>query len=107
MANTDLKGVIQEIVQECITAMKPADLVTGTVLSVSPLSVQPDASMPPIPKAALLLTTTVIGKIEHVQGGAGGTVEINPGLKAGDKVIMLRVSKGQRYLILSTISTGV
>lgn len=103
MASTDLKGVFQKLIQECMDAQKPADIMTGSVISLSPLSIQPDVSIPPIPEAGLILTTAVIAKTENVQGGNGGFVEINPGLKAGDKVLMLRVSKGQRYIVLSRL----
>ncbi len=103
MSNTNLKGTLQQLIQECVKAMKPADLLMGTVISVSPLSVQADVSMPPIPAAALILTTAVIQRTVPVQGGAGGTVEVIPGLKSGDKVLMLRVAEGQRYIILSTL----
>ena len=67
-----MKGVLQELIQECVKGMKPADMMTGTVLSVSPLSVQPDVSMPPIPAAALIMTTAVTLRTVPVQGGDGG-----------------------------------
>ena len=102
MSDTSLTGVIQNIVQECIKGLKLTDIMTGTVISVSPLSVQPDVSMPPLPASALILTSAVTAKTASVQGGSGGTVVINPGLAVGDNVIMLRVSKGNRYIILST-----
>lgn len=103
MSETNMKGVLQELIQECVKGMKPADMMTGTVLSVSPLFVQPDVSMPPIPAAALIMTTAVTLRTVPVQGGDGGTVVVNPGLQAGDKVLMLRVSGGQRYILLSTL----
>lgn len=103
MSETNLTGIIQKIVQECVNGMKPADMMTGTVISVSPLSVQPDVSMPPIPAAALILTSAVTAKTATVQGGEGGTVVINSGLAVGNHVLMLRVSKGNRYIILSTL----
>lgn len=103
MSDTNMKGVLQQLVQECVKGMKPADMMTGTVLSISPLHIQPDVSMPPIPEAALILTSSVTSRTVSVQGGSGGTVVINPGLEAGNKVLMLRVSGGQRYIILSTL----
>ncbi len=83
---SELVGVIQQIVQETVQAMKLTDKATGTVLSIAPLSVQTDISMQPIPAAALTLTDTVWGK-----------------LAAGDRVLMLRVQNGQQYIILSKI----
>ena len=83
---SELVGVIQQIVQNTIQAMKLTDKATGTVLSIAPLSVQTDSSMQPIPAAALTLTDTVQGE-----------------LAAGDRVLMLRVQNGQQYIILSKI----
>lgn len=103
MSNTSWLGVLQSITQENIKGLKMADMVTGTVVSSSPISVQPDITMPPIPSAALILTSAVKPKTATVQGGSGGTVVINEGLVSGDKVLMLRVSGGQRYIVLSKI----
>ena len=83
---SELVGVIQQIIQETVQAMKLTDKATGTVLSIAPLSVQTDSSMQPIPAAALTLTDTVQGE-----------------LAAGDRVLMLRVQNGQQYIILSKI----
>lgn len=101
---SSLIGVIQQIVQNTIQAMKLTDKATGTVISVTPLSVQPGMHMPPLPEAALVLTDAVKEKIAPVQGGAGGTVVVSEGLKPGDKVLMLRVQRGQQYILLSKIT---
>ena len=97
----ELIDVLQGIMQENSAALKPADVVMGTVTSVSPLSVQVQATMQNIPAAALILTSAVVAKTAQVQGGEGGTVIINEDLVVGDKVVMLGVSRGQRYIILS------
>ena len=82
----ELAGVIQQIVQNTIAAMKLTDKATGTVTCVSPLNVQMDIAMQPLPSAALFLTDTVRGN-----------------LNMGDRVFMLRVQNGQQYIILSKI----
>lgn len=97
----DLIDILNAISQNNQAAQKPADIAYGTVISVSPLSIQTVSTSPPIPAAALELTSSVVAQTATVQGGSGGTVVINPGLAAGDKVIMLRVAKGQRYIVLS------
>ena len=101
MPLADLIDVLHMIAQESADAQKPADIAYGTVISLSPLSIQIDATMQVLPAAAIVLTSAVIAKTAAVQGGEGGTVVINEGLQAGDKVVMLRVSKGQRYIVLS------
>ena len=100
---SELVGVIQQIVQNTIEAMKMADKATGTVESVSPLRVKIDSSIQSVPSAALLLTDTVRERVVPVQGGEG-TVTIREGLKEGDRVLMLKVRNGQQYIILSRIT---
>ena len=101
---SELIGVIQQIVQNSIRAMKLTDKVTGTVLSVNPLSVQTDINMPPLPAAAILLTDAVKEKVAPVQVGDGGSVMVSEDLKPGDRVLMLQVQHGQQYIILSRIT---
>ena len=100
---SELVGVIQQIVQNTIEAMKMADKATGTVESVSPLRVKIDSSIQSVSSAALLLTDTVRERVVPVQGGEG-TVTIREGLKEGDRVLMLKVQNGQQYIILSRIT---
>lgn len=100
---SELVGVIQQIVQNTIEAMKMADKATGTVESVSPLRVKIDSSIQSVPSAALLLTDTVRERVVPVQGGEG-TVTIREGLKEGDRVLMVKVQNGQQYIILSRIT---
>lgn len=96
----NLLGVMQEIMQENQKAMKPTEVAFGTVATVSPLSILVDGTSQPKPEAGLILTEAVIPKTVQVQGG-GGMVVVNKGLAVGDKVVMLRVSRGNRYIVLS------
>ena len=89
---TELLGVLQEIVKNYMNA------------KTSPLTIQTDTSLPPISGNALILTSNVIERTEQVKGGAGGTVTVTEGLKAGDKVLLLRVQKGQQFIVLSKIT---
>lgn len=86
--------------QENQKAMKPTEVAFGTVATVSPLSILVDGTSQPKPEAGLILTEAVIPKTVQVQGG-GGMVVVNKGLAVGDKVVMLRVSRGNRYIVLS------
>lgn len=103
MSDSSFLGVIQKIVQKTIEGLKMAEMETGTVISLSPLSIQTDVSRPLIPAAAIVMTSEVKERIVKVEGGSGGTVKVHEGLKVGDKVLMLRVSNGQRYIILSKL----
>lgn len=97
----ELIEILNKISQENQNGMKPADVAFGTVISTEPLQIQTEGAKQPIPNAALILTSEVIAKTASVQGGGGGTVVINEGLNTGDRVIMMKVSKGQRYIVLS------
>ena len=97
---SNLLGVMQEIMQENQKAMKPTEVAFGTVATVSPLSILVDGTSQPKSEAGLILTEAVIPNTVQVQGG-GGLVVVNKGLAVGDKVVMLRVSRGNRYIVLS------
>ena len=77
---SDLLGVLQQIMQENQQAMKPTELAFGTVVSVGPLSILVDNTAEPKPEAGLILTDSVV-----------------------DRVVMLRVQRGQRYIVLSKV----
>lgn len=97
---SELIDVLNMIVQDNTKANKQTDIVYGTVSSIAPLTVKLDDTMLPVPDVALVLTENVKSRSE---GGGGGTVVINEGLAVGDKVVMLRVSHGSRYIILSRV----
>ena len=100
---SDLIEVLQRIIMESLKASKLSDIAYGTVVSVSPVRIQLQTTMQAIPEAAIVLTSNVIAKTAPVQGGEGGIVVINEGLAAGDKVVMLRASGGQRYIVRSKV----
>lgn len=100
----ELIGVIQQIVQNTIQAMRLTDKATGTVVSDSPLVIQTDTNMPPLPEAALILTDGVKERVVAVEEGEGGRVTVTEGLKTGDRVLMLRVQNGNQYVVLSKIT---
>lgn len=101
---TGFIGVIQQIVKNYVDAIKMTDKATGTVMKTSPLTIQTDTSLPPVSGNALILTSNVIERVASVQGGTGGTVTVTEGLKVGDKVLLLRVQKGQQFIVLSKIT---
>ena len=56
---TGLIGVIQTVIKNYLDAVKLTDKATGTVVSVSPLTIKADTSLPPISGDALILTSNV------------------------------------------------
>lgn len=111
--------VLNQIVQNNNEASKPTELQIGTVETVSPLSIRISMDMAALPEAVLLLTDAVTARSEDVTASASfaalltaanislaegdviGKVEVEKGLEVGDKVVLLRVLKGQKYIVLS------
>ena len=102
----DLVGVIQQIIQANLEAQKLTELEAGTVTGVSPLKIKVSADLPDLPEDVFVLTEAVKAWDEEAvvdyPGGTSQTVTIHhKGLQVGDKVVLLRVLKGQKYIILS------
>lgn len=71
---------------EAFTASKPADVVFGKVISDSPLKIKVDQKLE-LKSAQLVLTKTVV----------------DDALISGEKVIMIRMSGGQKYIVIDRI----
>ncbi len=81
-------------------AMQLTDVATGTVTSAGPLEITINAAMQPLRREVLYLTEAVV---EKKVPAPGGDIVINRALAAGDKVLLLRVQHGQKYIVLSRI----
>lgn len=111
----ELIEVINTIIQNNTEAQKLTDICIGTVTSTDPLEIQINPNMPPIPEEALILCEAVREIEEEViitpefaeeldtQTEVIGTVKRGVALETDDKVIMLRVLKGQQFIILSRV----
>lgn len=127
----ELIEVLHMIGQQGQQASQPTDLVIGTVSAVDPLEIQTDGQTAPLMAAVLILTAAVVEKkisiLEHnhtipTGGNTGdsltdiaclengtalpvedGYIILNRALAVGDKVIMLKTQRGQRYIILSRV----
>lgn len=102
----DLLAVLNQAIQNNTEAQKLTDLAIGTVTSKSPLKIQTRVDMPPLPAEVLLLTDSVKERVENVIDSNEqviGTVTVQHALETGDKVLMLRVLKGQQFIVLSKI----
>lgn len=126
----ELKDVINQMIGDGMQAAQLTDLAMGTVVGVSPLEISINPSMAPIRAPALLLTSAVVDKsltglahthtvsegscgpaLEQVVcyengtplSAGGGYITLNRGLAVGDKVLMLRAQRGQKYVVLSRL----
>ena len=110
--SADLLGVLQAISQANYKGMKPTDLCFGTVIQTDPVAIQLEGTMQPIPSAAIVLCDAVVERSETVTAADSDgdtvtvTVPIVRPLQPGERVIMLRCSQGQRFLILSRVREG-
>ena len=127
----DLVSTIQKLIENSMANASLTDLRVGTVETISPLSIQiSDRSLPPIPVEALLLTKNVVEQhieynidYQHTGDGslsvnatfrayedgrplpytANSLLTLNESLKIGDRVLLLSVSSGQRFIVLSRL----
>lgn len=126
----ELIQALQQIMQKNMQAMQLTNLVIGTVTAESPLEITSSTAMAPLRAGVLYLTEPVIEKkipiLQHTHttpDGAtgtalesvvchedgkplpveGGYIILNRKLEVGDKVLMLRVQNGQKFIVLSRV----
>lgn len=126
----NLTQVIQGIVRETMKAYQPAEMQIGTVTAVNPLEITLDTTMQVLKQKVLYLSETVVEKkipvLEHTHQTPEGTTQpallqneiicdehgtglgvkdnsiiFNNALSVGDKVILMRVQNGQKFVIVS------
>jgi hypothetical protein len=116
---------IKQIVKNVLDNEKLTEYTSGTVSSISPLKIKVNQKLE-LPESVLLLTfpvkelkinlshdhqypnelptsTTKIEVPKDTDYTDFSEVVIVEGLKVGDKVTMLRVEKGQKYIVLSKV----
>lgn len=115
----DLLEVINKIIQDNTEAQKLTDICIGTVTTADPIEIQINPNMPPLPTEALVLCDpveeiekdveitpefkAVLAAKEITAPDVIGKVKVSEALEEGDKVIMLRVLKGQQFIVLSRV----
>jgi hypothetical protein len=118
----ELIDVMHMIGQQGQKASQPTDMVLGTVSNTSPLEIRINNTTAPLRNQVLMLTSNVIEyKIPYsirnrdivcYENGTALPVDqqwitLNRSLEVGDKVIMLKVNSGQKYIVLSRLFMGV
>lgn len=121
----DLLKLIKKTAMDAMNASKPANMVFGKVISISPLKIQVDQKLI-LTSAQLILSRNVTDytlsvtmnhNTENASGGSGDssfashkheikgtkTITVHNGLIVGEKVIMMQVSGGQKYIVIDRI----
>lgn len=128
----ELKDVLYQMMNDHQNATQPADLRVGTVTAVNPLEITINTAMAPLKAGILLLTEPVVEKkipvLQHLHSTPAGLSDerllesqiicyehgkplpvedgyiiLNRALEVGDKVLLMRVQNGQKFIILSRV----
>lgn len=128
----ELIDALHQVMQQSYEACIPTDMEMGTVTQEEPLEIQINTSMAPLRAPVLILTEAVVEKkipvLEHSHSDYYGTtgnallesnikcteydkelpvedgyIILNRKLEVGDKVILLKVTHGQRFIVLSRV----
>lgn len=86
----ELRDVINQMIAQHMKAEQLTDLRFGTVTKTGPLEISINTAMAPLQGGILLLTEQVA----------------TSGLEVGDKLMLLRVLHGQKYIVLSKVVGG-
>lgn len=104
MPDAEWVNNIRKIVMQAVAEASPCDVAAGTVLSVSPLTVQVDQKLI-LRENQLTLTRQVTDHTEQmiIPGIGSVQVTVQNGLKIGEKVEMVQQNGGQHYVIVGRI----
>lgn len=91
---------LKSIVNDTVKAMDLLDTGYATIESVSPLTLKIQATQLIVTEPVAVLTDGVRYRAVTVQGES---VIINPGIKPGDKVLVLKANAGQNYIVISKV----
>uniref|UniRef100_UPI0006CF78FF DUF2577 family protein n=1 Tax=Clostridium sp. NkU-1 TaxID=1095009 RepID=UPI0006CF78FF len=91
---------LKSIINDTVKAMDLLDTGYATVESVSPLALKIQATQLIVTEPVAVLTDSLRYRAVTVQGES---VIINPGIKPGDKVLVLKANAGQNYIAMSKV----
>lgn len=96
----ELVRLVKRAAVEAVLAGKPMSVCFGTVISASPLKIRVDQKK--ILTSAQLIPTNHVRNftVEITTAGEQKKVEVHLGLKAGEKVVLIRCDGGQKFVVL-------
>jgi len=93
---------IKKAAMDAVVASNPVAVMFGTVTKTNPLEVNVDQRF--TLDADFLVQTAATTELKVTIGGT--EYVMREGLQAGDRVVLLRVQGGQKYLILDRVVSG-
>jgi hypothetical protein len=93
---------IKKAAMDAVVASNLVAVMFGTVTKTNPLEVNVDQRF--TLDADFLVQTAATAELKVTIGGT--EYIIRPGLQVGDRVVLLRVQGGQKYLILDKVVSG-
>ena len=104
MVNVDnLFSEIQQIAHNTLSAEQFLELCFGVVQGVDPLAIFVDQRLVLHKKQLLLVSSVCNQEIEMDDGVAKKMYSVKTALVVGDKVLLLRMQGGQKYVVLSKL----
>lgn len=99
--------IIKQAGVQAIDANNPVNILFGEVLSTDKLRVKINQKLI-LPQETLLIPESLTRyEIDlthnHGEGSALGKIVIREGLKVGDKVLLLRVQGGQKFVVMDRV----
>ncbi len=117
-----ISEIIKKMALDAVESRKPLELFTGTVLSTKPLLVKVDNNLELTEKQLMIpesLTDRYVDmELEELEfedayiNGQGSNIKMNKilskvyvknGLRENDKILMLRIEQGQKFLVLERV----
>ena len=99
----DFLNLIKKISFETIEDKKPVNIMSGEVVSTLPLSIRVEQKLQLSEKMLIIPNSLTDYEITAEYAGEFITLRFLNALKTGDKVLLLRMQGGQKFLILDKI----
>lgn len=99
-----LLDVVQQIVKSCLDSAQLTDMAVGTVTSASPLEITIDVQQAALREEVLIVLDPVESSSDFPT--ISGVLNCRWGsssFSVGDKVLLLSVLHGQKYLVISRL----
>lgn len=97
-----VERLAEALVQNQNRPEESSDLLYGLVVSSAPLKIKVDNRFV-VGGNQLVLTTPVRELTVPCTCTGGGTVKVFENLKNGEKVLLIRVKRGQQYIVLDRV----